>query len=147
MFEANLNMIDVRAFKILFTFMIISVSVYAQETVDSLFSHQRSLDLNKKLYSALDELDFYLELKNLDKSLILNNDPNLKWLWTSYAISNSGQESVFAESNFDNITLPLYQKFLADSRIDPIRYVLGVAEVGAVGYLAYRHIKKYGFLK
>jgi hypothetical protein len=28
-----------------------------------------------------------------------------------------------------------------------VRYVLGMAQAGAVGYMAYRHIKKYGFWK
>jgi hypothetical protein len=42
---------------------------------------------------------------------------------------------------------PLERKYHEDSKFNPIKYVLGAAQVGAVGYLAYKHIKKYGFLK
>jgi hypothetical protein len=42
---------------------------------------------------------------------------------------------------------PYYQQYLENSKIDPIRYVLGLAQTAAVGYMAYRHIKKYGFWK
>ena len=45
------------------------------------------------------------------------------------------------------MTFPLYQKYLEDSKFNPFKYALGMMQVGAVGYLAYKHIKKYGFLK
>lgn len=95
----------------------------------------------------LEDLDFYLELKSLDKTISANTDPNTKWLWTSYAISNSQEESFQSQFNFENMTRPLYIKMHEDAKFNPVRYVLGLAQTGAVGYLAYKHIKKYGFLK
>ncbi len=133
--------------KNLLSFVITSSITLAQETADSLSIHFQSTQLNKHFLYSLDDLDFYLDLQNLNKSFLLNTDPNTQWLWTSYAISNSSQEIFHSELNFDNMTRPLYQKYLEDSKFNPFRYALGMMQVGAVGYLAYKHIKKYGFLK
>jgi hypothetical protein len=133
--------------KTFFCFITISFLTLAQDAVDSLNINPQSAQLNKHFSSSLDDLDFYLDLQNLNKTFLLNNDPNTKWLWTSYAISNSSQETFHSEFNLDNITHPLYQKYLEDSKFNPFRYALGMMQVGAVGYLAYKHIKKYGFLK
>jgi hypothetical protein len=46
-----------------------------------------------------------------------------------------------------HFTSPLYQQYLRDSEFDMVRYVLGALQAGAVGYMAYRYIKKYGFWK
>jgi hypothetical protein len=43
--------------------------------------------------------------------------------------------------------LPFYNQYLENSKISPISYVLGLAQTAAVGYMAYLHIKKYGFWK
>ncbi len=133
--------------KILLSFVIMSSITLSQNTADSLSIHFHSIQLNKHPLSLLDDLDFYLDLQNLNKSFLLNTDPSTQWLWTSYAISNSVQEKFQSDINFDNMTLPLYQKYLEDSRLNPFKYALGMMQVGAVGYLAYKHIKKYGFLK
>ena len=133
--------------KILFSFVIMSGIILAQDTADSLSFRAQSIQLNNHSLSLLDDLDFFLDLQNLNKTVLLNTDPNTKWLWTSYAISNSSLEKFHSELNFDNMTQPLYQKYLEDSKFNPFRYALGMMQVGAVGYLAYKHIKKYGFLK
>jgi hypothetical protein len=133
--------------KIFSIWIILTFTTLSQEITDSLKVSNQTLRLNKSLPSVLDDLDFYLDLHDLDKTLHLNADPNTTWLWTSYAISNSSQESFQSNPNFDYMTSPLYQKYLEDSKLNPFRYALGMMQVGAVGYLAYKHIKKYGFLK
>jgi hypothetical protein len=76
-------------------------------------------------------------------NLPLYNDSSTIWLRTELALSSS---PLFAENDGEqHFTSILYQKYLEDSKFDPVRYVLGMAQLGAVGYLAYRHIKKYGF--
>lgn len=131
--------------KTLFCFIIITFTALSQEIADSLKVNKQTIRLNKSLSSVLDDLDFYLDLHDLDKTLLLNADPNTTWLWTSYAISS--QATFQSNLNFDDMTLPLYQKYLEDSKFNPFRYALGMVQVGAVGYLAFKHIKKYGFLK
>jgi hypothetical protein len=133
--------------KTFFTFIIITFTVFSQEITDSTNINHQPIRIDKNFSSVLDDLDFYLDLQNLNKTFMLNADPNTKWLWTSYAISNSSQEAFDSELNLDNMTQPLHQKYLEDSKFNPFRYALGMMQVGAVGYLAYKHIKKYGLLK
>ena len=43
-----------------------------------------------------------------------------------------------------NILQPYYNYYMESKNISLFRRVLGIAQLGAVGYLAYKHIKKYG---
>ena len=134
-----------RFVKILYCCLILSSGTLSQEIADSIKINNQTIQPSKSLFSVLDDLDFYLDLHDLNKTLLLNADPNTTWLWTSYAISN---QAIFqSNENFKDMTLPLYQKYLEDSKFNPFRYALGMVQAGAVGYLAYTHIKKYGFLK
>ena len=77
--------------------------------------------------------------------VLLNENPSTVWLKTEMLISNYSSSD---ENKFDAyFTSPLHKQFLEDSEFDMIRYVLAMAQLGAVAYMAYRHIKKYGFLK
>lgn len=133
--------------KISCIFIILTSISLSQEISDSLKVNNQTIQPNKNFSFLFDGLDFYFDLQNLNKTFLLNSDPNTRWLWTSYAISNSKDESFQSEINFNEMTHPLYQKYIEDSKFNPFRYALGMAQVSAVGYLAYRHIKKYGFLK
>jgi len=133
--------------KTLFAIVTITFTARTQEIIDSINVDHQPIHLKRNFPLVLDDLDFYLDLQSLNKSILLNSDPNTKWLWTSYAISNSSQEPFQSNTNFDYMTSPLYQKYLEDSKLNPFRHALGIMQVGAVGYLAYKHIKKYGFLK
>ena len=44
----------------------------------------------------------------------------------------------------DNILQPYYNYYMKSKNISLLRRVLGIAQLGAVGYMAYKHIKKYG---
>lgn len=78
------------------------------------------------------------------KNILFNDNPSTVWLRTNLLISNSTGN--FSEFN-THFTSTLYQQYLRDSEFDMVRYVLGAVQAGAVGYMAYRHIKKYGFWK
>jgi hypothetical protein len=134
-----------RLFKIFFFSLVLSSVALSQELLDSVKVNSQTINPNKSLSSVLDDLDFYLDLHDLNRTLLLNADPNTTWLWTSYAISS--QAAFKSKINFDDMTLPLYQKYLEDSKFNPFTYALGMMQAGAVGYLAYKHIKKYGFWK
>ena len=133
--------------KISCIFIILTSISLSHEISDSLNVNNQTIHPNKNFSFLFDGLDFYLDLQNLNKVFLLNSDPNTRWLLTSYAISNSKDESFQSEINFNEMAHPLYQKYKEDSKFNPFRYALGMAQVSAVGYLAYRHIKKYGFLK
>ncbi len=104
----------------------------------------QSLDV---FISKFDEFDFYRQLNSMRMNVPLNYDTNTVWLWTLFALS----KSEFGKKEFGktpgNISQFLYDDYTQESKFNPVKYVLGMAEVGAVGYLAYRHIKKYGFMK
>jgi len=46
-----------------------------------------------------------------------------------------------------NILLPLYNIYKENQKFSMVRTILGLTQTAAVGYMAYRHIKKYGFWK
>ena len=80
-----------------------------------------------------------------DETLFENNPSNI-WLRTELLISNRNLQTENGEIN-THFTSPLYQQYLQDSEFDMVSYVLGIAQTSAVAYMAYRHIKKYGFWK
>ena len=91
-----------------------------------------------------DEFELQREFKEMKTSISIDGDPNTVWLRTSLAISNTNS----TYQNFLPYFLsPLEKQYLEDSKFNPIRYALGMIQAGAVGYLAYKHIQKYGFLK
>jgi len=126
-----------------------SIFIYSQQEketpTDSIFRYQGinpTLNLNYKI----DDLIHY---NNPDFFLYNQppyDNPSTIWLRTELALSSS---LPFGEKTGTNrhFTSVLYQQYLEDSKFDPVRYVLGMAQLGAVGYLAYKHIKKYGFWK
>ena len=83
---------------------------------------------------------------NIPDEVLFDDNPSTIWLRTQLLISNNAAQSGSSEIN-THFTSPLYQQYLRDSEFDMVRYVLGVAQASAVGYMAYRHIKKYGFWK
>jgi len=51
-------------------------------------------------------------------------------------------------NNFQmNILNPLSEKYADVQSLKEWKYILGAVQLSAVGYLAYLHLKKYGFLK
>jgi hypothetical protein len=133
--------------KIFLFFLFGIVSLLAQDEIkDSLIITPPKIDQVENLLFKLDEFYFYLELKGIQGEFPLNEDPNTIKLWTSAIISR-------ADANINNANLPthissiLYEQYREDSKFNPVKYVLGMAQAGAVGYLAYKHVKKYGFFK
>ena len=76
-----------------------------------------------------------------------NSDTNTIWMWTKLSITRSGGVDFHPGESPGSMLAPLHEQFIENSKLNPVRYVLGMAQAAAVGYLAYRHIKKYGFLK
>lgn len=91
-----------------------------------------------------DEFELHREFNDMKRSIPLDGDPKTVWLRTMLAVSNTENTG----KDFSPLFLyPLEKQFLENSKFDLVRYALGMVQVGAVGYLAYKHIKKYGFLK
>lgn len=77
--------------------------------------------------------------------ILFEDNPSTIWLRTEILISYDSQLGNGEINTF--FTAPLYQQYLRDSEFDMVRYILGTVQTGAVAYMAYRHIKKYGFWK
>ena len=117
-----------------------SVKQYKTESTTIKVAHNPLVEIQNKL----DEFELYRQFNNIKSNIAIDVDPQTVWLRTAIVIS----KSEVADNNFSpHLLSPLERKYYEDSKFDPIRYVLGMAQVGAVGYLAYKHIKKYGFLK
>ena len=91
----------------------------------------------------LDEFEFYRDLTELKRDFFINNETSQLWLEASLNISN--KSSFHKDDHVPGyLHSTLYDKYLEDSKFNPIRTILGTVQVGAVAYLAYRHIKKWG---
>jgi len=136
--------------KIFLFLFILSSHVYSQLDDTKTFHNNDSLKI--KIHSnplidiqiMFDEFELHRELNNMKMDVSIDGDPQTVWLRTSLAIGNTNSPG---SDNKIHYLSPLYTQYIEDSKFNPVRYILGMAQVGAVGYLAYKHIKKYGFLK
>ena len=135
--------------KIFIYSLLIFPLVYSQENnniivvTDSIKNLSR-LNPQAELQIKFDEFELHREFNSIKMNIPIDGDPQTVWLRTSLAISTS--ENINTEFS-PHFLSPLQKQYLEDSKFDPIKSILGMAQVGAVGYLAYKHIKKYGFLK
>lgn len=87
-------------------------------------------------------IDSRFTFQNLN--LLNINDSSTIWLRTRMMVTYGESNN---ENNFVNISdmLHPYLNFYIESKnVSLFRRVLGMAQLGAVGYMAYKHIKKYG---
>jgi hypothetical protein len=82
---------------------------------------------------------------NIPDDILFDDNQSTIWLRTELLIMNNSHSDL-GDIN-THFTSPLYQQYLRDSEFDMLRYVLSAVQAGTVGYMAYRHIKKYGFWK
>ena len=140
-------------FVLMFVFyaMLIIFNAYAQEQ-ERYLNH---LDSTYRFQGIIPPIEFqynfdviFSKSLNTDFSndFLFDNNQSTVWLRTELLISTNSAEIGRSEINTHFIS-PLYQQYLKDSEFDMVRYILGAAQASAVAYMAYRHIKKYGFWK
>lgn len=149
-FIHSLLLVMNKSIKLIFLFLLAIGLVYPQTTDKNNLQFSDSIKITSKisplsiLQNKYKEFEIYRNLNSMKMNVDVNGDPKTLWLRTSLVISNTNNPNTEFKPNFLS---PLAQKYKQDSKFNPIKYVLGAAQVGAVGYLAYKHIKKYGFLK
>jgi hypothetical protein len=75
----------------------------------------------------------------------LNIDSTSIWIATK-TFFNQPVFYGFSSSNLSGDMLkPLRVQYESEQKLSTLRYILGMAQTGAVGYLLYKHIKKFGF--
>ena len=140
------SVIKILSFLIIYNFILFAQepdSIKTTFTNDSLKTKIASSPLTQ-IQIKFDEFELHREFKDMKTSIPIDGDPQTIWLRTSLSISNSDD----TYQNFSPYFLsPLERQYLEESKFDPVRYALGMVQAGAVGYLAYKHIKKYGFFK
>ncbi|MGB5896116.1 MAG: hypothetical protein WBG58_18220 [Ignavibacteriaceae bacterium] len=120
--------------------------VLVPSVTDTVIRYQGINPLMKYHY---DDYDLYLPFKFSvaeSEQLPEGTITNLQ-LRTELALSYPTAFSSGSADEMNHYLLPFYNRYLENSKIDPVRYVLEMAQAAAVGYMAYRHIKKYGFWK
>jgi len=86
-----------------------------------------------------------LNLISLNKMFV--NDSSSVWMRTRMMIGAISSQSNIYDNSSSKMLGPLYNNYLETQKLATLRAILGSVQVGAVAYLAYKHIKKYGFLK
>lgn len=131
---------------IVFIFIIASAA-YSQEKNPDSISYKENLNTQQNF---VNDLDLYFSLniiQNNIKDIPISNNPKSIGLWTSFTVSQSYMEETIPGKTKSIMLSPLNIKFMENSKFNSIRYILGMAQTAAVGYMAYKHLKKYGFLK
>ena len=135
--------------KVIFTtlsIIILSFTCSAQEEkTDTVKLKSGIVNSLENMRLRFEEFDFYRD-KYQNIQIQTNKDTNTLQLWTEMIIKSvSGKRPDSNGVDFYFLS-PLYNKYLEESKFNPVKYVLGMAQLSAVGYLAYKNIKKYGFI-
>jgi hypothetical protein len=138
--------------KILLYLIFFALSIHSQEAENKLIelsdSSFRFQGIVLPIEYQYDMSEFYIAplFSQIPDEILFEDNSSTVWLRTELLLSNRNMLTENGEIN-THFTSPLYQQYLKDSEFDMVRYVLGTVQAGAVAYMAYRHIKKYGFWK
>ena len=119
--------------------------INSEVTIDSTYRFQGIIPPVEFQYN-INEIFREPVIRNIPDEILFGNNPSTIWLRTEVSLSNNNYQFGSKEVN-THFTSSLYQQYLKDSEFDMVRYILGTVQAGAVGYMAYKHIKKYGFWK
>lgn len=142
-----------KSFIILFWILLLPGFVFAQSEHPAQRSPNDStlkfMGINPQLNipDQVFELDLQFKFWHQQSSFLTEGNKSNLWLRTEMALSSPGG---FTENDLitaGNFSAPLYERYRENQKFNPLFYVLGMAQTAAVGYMAYQHIKKYGFFK
>lgn len=130
--------------KVFSFFLLANLSLFAQNAVpDSSHGNERRLNFstyfNPMRYlpdpyfsDELNSLNLNTNFLSDSTSILMQTRMQLAWL--------SNSNPIDAKSNLLN---PLYKNYMAGQTNRLFNQILGAVQVGAVGFLAYKHIEKY----
>lgn len=95
----------------------------------------------------LSEFEFLDNSNRFFLNTSLLNDTTSLWIKTRIQLGAFSNRSINQSNSASDLLNPLYQKYLDSQGMRTINSILGSVSVGATAYLAYKHLKKYGFLK
>lgn len=107
------------------------ITLYNLSGDNLFFPEEHSFRINpQSSFQSLDLLDI--------------KDSSTIWMRTRMAIQNNGFMFENKSVSVSDMLHPYLNFYIESKNISLLRRVLGMAQLGAVGYLAYKHIKKYG---
>lgn len=143
------KMTNISISKILIIFIFAAVPLSFGQTkteLDTLNSFKLSIPLEVLEYNINNDL--YLNRIN---SSILNNptfkDSTSVWIQARMMAGNFINAQEGFENTAQKMTTPMLNSYYDSQKLATLKTILSSVQVGAVAYLAYKHIKKYGFLK
>ncbi|MEJ5352014.1 MAG: hypothetical protein WHS65_10510 [Melioribacteraceae bacterium] len=124
--------------------LVLSLSSYSQEKIilntSKNFFHYGETEFN------LNDVFLFQRIDRI-KSNEFFFDSSTVWLQTKYLIDNFNEGRTNFENYSEMMTSPLLAKYYESQNYAPLKTILQSVQIGAIGYLAYLHLKKYGFLK
>ena len=129
-------------------FLIICNLLAAQNKTDSLKNHEPLPIFYNYFYNQTPYSLNFEGLSNLHLNTRFLNDSSSIWIQTRMRLAgNVNQQDEMQNNLLLNILNPLQEKYADLQSMKPLKSILGAVQLSAVGYLAYLHLKKYGFLK
>ena len=123
-------------------FFVCYVSINAQERPKIKIDDSLSIKIENKV--RFDNLDG--SIINPDQFIYKEKDFLLlqSKMLVEQSLFNSMSEELYELPTGKSLLSPLYQKYMDGQTNRSWMSILGAVQAGAVGYLAYKHIKKYG---
>lgn len=144
----NLTM-KIVAFRCLTIMLVVSLQIFAQSRIDSTKNREEPLSLAKFFEPSIyfEEMMLSNELTNLRINSNFMNDSSSIWIRTRMFLNSGIYQETIGSNVQSNILNPLYEQYIATQNMKLFRSILGAVSVGTAGYLAYKHVRKYGFIK
>lgn len=120
---------------------------FAQNKTDSLKNHETPLNFSNYFYNQSSYTLNFDNLTSLKLSSGFLNDSSSIWIQTRMQLAKIINQDEIQNNLQMNILNPLQEKYSDLQSMKVLKYLLGTVQLSAVGYLAYLHLKKYGFLK
>lgn len=146
-----LTMKTIHAYRLSFALLILfNAVILAQEkdsrqnadTTGTIPNSGSAAELNYKLNLPFSGKSFFIP-----PSSALLSDSTSIMLRTHLLLGEIISEDPIKTNFRSSILNPLHQQYVESQSMKELKYILGMIQTGAVGYLAYQHLKKYGFLK
>jgi len=131
----------------LIIFFVLCNLLLAQNKTDSLKTGEIRLNLSNYFYNQSPNSFNFDNMNRLKLNPGFLNDSSSVWIQTRMQLAGIINQDETQNNLQMNVLNPLHDKYVDLQSMKALKYILGAVQVSAVGYLAYLHLKKYGFLK
>ena len=129
-------------------FLMICNLLVAQSKTDSLNNQEPRQIFFNYFYNQTPYSFNFDGLNDLHLNTRFLNDTSSIWIQTRMRLAGNVNQQDEIRNNLQlNILNPLQEKYADLQSMKTLKSILGAVQLSAVGYLAYLHLKKYGFFK